>query len=487
MGEVDRERSERSERSAARPSHELTGPERLDRITSWLSDDPALSVACAAAVDPVEIAARLESHGVSSQVAVDAFGYADVFSTAEAVYRQVPFHDVVPPPPSVPAGGGPVDLLRGALYALPALFLPVVVTGFGLRLSWWVLPVGLTVAWGTSQAAATCAWTLLGRKDSRSDALMALGTLLVTGLACLVAAGVAAWALGGSASSVVTVAAIGVYVAASGIMVFQQSELLLALCMAPAAVGSVLAVGHLPVAVGRSAAAWCVVATVGLAAVAANRHVPTRRWRLPGLARSEWVQATKFLAYGTSCGLLLGTLIGFASGVDGSARALSIAVWPLLLTLGLMEWQLRSFRSRATAALSASYDLDDFGRRVGRAFRRSIGLYVGALALLSVVCLIVGRLHHLPEIPLLLASVGMLGIAYFMALLLACSGRLNLVLRCWAATFAVLVVALVVDQQLRGHIAPRDGLLSLIVATGTAIVSFLVMARSVLASPLSYR
>ena len=61
--------------------------ERLDRITSWVSDDPALAAACSAAVDPVEIAARLESHGVSSQVAVDAFGYADVFSTAEAVYR----------------------------------------------------------------------------------------------------------------------------------------------------------------------------------------------------------------------------------------------------------------------------------------------------------------------------------------------------------------------------------------------------------------
>jgi hypothetical protein len=486
MSASDGERAGRSDLTVMRPTQELTGPERLDRITSWLSDDPTLSVACAAAVDPVEIAARLESHGVSSQVAVDTFGYADVFSTAEAVYREMPFHDVVPPAPSVPAGGGPVDLLRGALYALPALFLPVVVTGFGLRLSWWVLPVGLTMAWGTSQAAATCAWTMLGRKDRRSDALMALATLVVTGLACLAAALVACWTLGGNESSAVTVAGIGVYVAASAIMVFQQSELLLALCMVPAVVGSVLALGHLPVDVGSSTAAWCVVATVGLAAVVANRFVPTDRWRRPGLARADWVRAAKFLAYGISCGVLLGTLIGFASAVNGSARALSIAVWPLLLTLGLMEWQLRSFRSRATAALSASFDLVDFGHRVGQAFRRSIGLYVGALAVLSVVCLIAGRQHHLPEVPLLLASVGTLGVAFFMALLLACSGRINLVLRCWAVTFVVLGTALAIDQQIRGHIAPMDGLLSLLVATGTAIVLFLVLARSVLASPLSY-
>ncbi len=464
----------------------LSGAERLDRITSWVSDDPMLSVACAAAVDPVEIAARLESHGVSSQVAVDTFGYDDVFSTAQAVYSVLPFHEVEPPEPEVPVKGGPVDLLRGALYALPALFLPVVVSGFNLQLSWWVLPVGLTVAWGTNQAAATCAWTLAGRKDSRSDALVALSTLLITVVACLTAAVVACWTVGGSESSALTVGVIGAYVAASAIMVFQESELWLALCMLPAAVGALLSLGHLPLAVSSTAAAWCVVATVTLASLAANRYLFAHRWRRPDLARSTWVEAAKFLAYGVSCGLLLSVLIGFASGVNGSARALTIAVWPLLLTLGLMEWQLRTFRSRATRALSSSFDLDDFGRRVGRAFRRSIVLYVGALAVLSVGCVIVGELHHLPEVPLLLASVGALGVAFFMALLLACAGRINLVLRCWAATFVVLGGALIADQQVLGHITPMDGLISLLVATGTAIVLFLVLARTVLASPLSY-
>ena len=83
------------------------------------------------------------------------------------------------------------------------------------------------------------------------------------------------------------------------------------------------------------------VATVVLAAVVANRFALSPRWRRPALVRGDWDQAAKFLVYGTSCGILLATLIGFAGGMDGSARALSIAVWPLLLTLGLMEWQLR--------------------------------------------------------------------------------------------------------------------------------------------------
>jgi hypothetical protein len=86
----------------------------------------------------------------------------------------------------------------------------------------------------------------------------------------------------------------------------------------------------------------------------------------------------------------------------------------------------------------------------------------------------------------LLASIGALGVAFFVALLLACAGRVSLVLRCWGVTFIAFGVALVSEQQLHGHITPVYGLVSLLVATGTAIVLFLVLARSVLASPLSY-
>ncbi len=128
--------------------------------------------------------------------------------------------------------------------------------------------------------------------------------------------------------------AIGVYVAASGAMVFQQSELLLALCMAAGGRRSLLSLGHLPVTVSRTDGGLVVVATVVLATLAANRYVVTVRWHRPSLAPADWAQAAEFLAYGMSCGLLLSALIGFAAAMDGSARALSIAVWPLLLTLG---------------------------------------------------------------------------------------------------------------------------------------------------------
>ncbi len=333
---------------------QLSDAGRSAPIAAWVSADPRLVAECATAVDSLEVAARLETHGMSSRVAVDSFGFPDVFTAAEAVYAAVPFADPDPPPPPSQPMGGPLDLLRGALFALPALFLPVVVAGFAIHPSWWVLPVGLTVAWGTSQAFATYAWALRGRKDRRSDSLLAVASIVISAVLCLGCAVLARWALGGNETSVAVAVAVAAYIAASGMLVFQKAEWLLAACMLPAAVGSFLALEALPVTITHRAAAWCVVATLVLVVVTANRHVFGAGWRRPDLARAETIRAAKYLCYGLGCGLLISVFIDFAGELDGSGDALVIAVGPLLVTLGLMEWQLRSFRSRATTALTTA-------------------------------------------------------------------------------------------------------------------------------------
>ena len=89
-------------------------------LIDWVLGDPQLAATCSAAVDPLEIAARLETHGMSSQVAVDSFGYPDVFAAANVVYASLPFEHVEAPAPASEPMGGPLDLMRGALFALPA-------------------------------------------------------------------------------------------------------------------------------------------------------------------------------------------------------------------------------------------------------------------------------------------------------------------------------------------------------------------------------
>ncbi len=462
------------------------GAGRSGPIAAWVSADPRLVVECSTAVDSLEVAARLETHGMSSRVAVDSFGFPDVFTAAEAVYSSVPFADPDPPaPPSQPMGG-PLDLLRGALFALPALFLPIVVAGFALHPSWWVLPVGLTVAWGTSLASATYAWSLRGRKDGRSDSLLVVASIVVSAVACLGCAVLARWTLGGTETSVGLAVAVAAYIAASGMLVFQRSEWLLAACMVPAAVGSFLTLQALPFTITHRAAGWCVVATLVLVVATANRHLFGGGWRWPDVVRTESIRAAKYLCYGLGCGLLISVFIDFAGEVDGTGDALIIAVGPLLVTLGLMEWQLRSFRSRATAALTTASDLGHFARRVRAAFLWSVGLYVVSLIGLSAVGVVIGDNRHAAFVPLLLASMGAIGVSFFLALLLASSGWIDLVLECWVIAFAVLVAVLSTIYGVRSHITPVSGLVALLAASGTSILILSVLSRRALASPLSY-
>ncbi len=452
----------------------------------WVNADPELAANCSAAVDPLEIAARLETYGMSSRVAVDVFGFPDVFTAAQAVYDSLPFHNSgTHPTPSTPMGG-PTDLLRGALYAIPALLFTVAVTGFTIMPAWWALPVGLSVAWGVSQGAAVIAWSLRGRSDSRSDAIVPIVSMLCTSLLCLAVALVARRFLGGGESSIVVAVCLGVYIAASGMLLFRQKEWLLAACLLPAAIGSVLALGAGRLTISHREASWTVVASACLVVAAANRNFFTRGWHRPALLATDRQRTVKYVFYGLGCGLLTSVFIGFSAATGGAHGALIIAVWPLLLTLGLMEWQLRSFRSRATGALGSTSDLGRFARRVWAALLRSVGFYVAALAALSAIGIVVARAVHAETVPLLLLTVGCLGVTFFLALLFETAGRINLVLACWAATFGVLAIILVVDHYVDGHITPTAGIVALLASTGVAIVSLLAMAHRVLTSPFAY-
>ncbi|MEU0944888.1 hypothetical protein ABZ379_19145 [Streptomyces canus] len=75
---------------------------------------------CARAVDPLEIAAGLEAHGVTDRTAV-RFRHRDVFSLAEEMYARVPRDGETAPRPTVEQPSGPradwalLTLLPGAL------------------------------------------------------------------------------------------------------------------------------------------------------------------------------------------------------------------------------------------------------------------------------------------------------------------------------------------------------------------------------------
>ncbi|WP_313884383.1 hypothetical protein [Streptomyces tropicalis] len=85
---------------------------------------------CERAVDPLEIAAGLEAHGVTDRTAA-RFRHRDVFSLAEEMYARVPRDGAGPEDPG-PAAPPPTDPRRALLALLPGLLCAAAVAGLHL-------------------------------------------------------------------------------------------------------------------------------------------------------------------------------------------------------------------------------------------------------------------------------------------------------------------------------------------------------------------
>jgi hypothetical protein len=286
--------------------------------------DPRLVEYCASAVDQFEVAARLETFGLSARVVRTSFGFSDVFAAAAVVFESIPYMDVRPEKKPGPKMGNAQDLLRGALYAVPAIFVSVVILSFHLSAFWWLLPVGLTVAWGTTQAFTVLSWSLRDRKDHRSDAVLAASSIVFTAVASLVVSLVVRALLGGSATSVELAVALSVYIAASSILIFHAAERLLLLCLAPGFIGSVLSLDT----ISDKDATWWILASGVLVVSFALGPVVSKSWQRPTFSSSTKRQAGKFLLYGLGCGLLTSAVIGFATHSTRSSGSVAFAAQP---------------------------------------------------------------------------------------------------------------------------------------------------------------
>jgi hypothetical protein len=465
--------------SAAQPVRPVADARGL---LDWICSDSKLVDHCASAVDAMEIAARLETFGLSARVVSSKFGYPNIFAAAQVAFDTIPYTDVKPKAQEMPPMGRPFDLLRGALYAIPAVFFSVIILSFGLGKHWWLLPVGLTVSWGTSQAFSVFGWSMRARNDERSDSLLAASSMTITALVCFLAALVAQSVLGGTMTCLMVTVALGVYISASSILIFHEEERLLILCLIPALVGSLLSLGVL----SYRSASWFVVASAGLVVIVALGSVAADRWRRPTFSSDVRRQALKFLTYGVGCGLMTSSVVGFGTAGAKASGAVAIAAGPLLVTLGLMEWQLRSLRSRTAVAMTQTSDLRHFSRQARNALARSITTYVGSLIVISMAAGVVAIVRHVAMAPLLILTVDALGISFFLALIFVSAGLIDRVLHAWLITFVVMGATLLSDFLSTGHVAADIGILSVLLASSAAIVMFTTLARSELTSPFTY-
>ncbi|MFE9396193.1 hypothetical protein [Streptomyces flavidovirens] len=400
----------------------------------------------AAAVHPDEIAAILESDGMTDEHIRLTYGREDSFALAEDLFARVPRAYPEPEPEAPQASGGPwrvglaACLLRGLVFALPGLAYVLAAPflagaaedGRGLPAGTGVLLAGTLTGWAWNQALAHRAYTWLGRGDRRSAARALLtggpaGALLGTAVAVAVAGP-------GEGGAATFATAQALYQGAATALLVLGRERLLLYALTPMTAGAVLTLLHDVPGAGRLAllaASGVAVLTLATREVlrAGGTVVPTRsgnaRLRQPlatsappaleerGLGRSPgsgrggvgkesfWpapgavagpslLRSLPYGIFGLATGVLVlhavlqNALTGGVSGVVAAPGAVA-----LTLSMGPAEWLLYRFRRACDAALRGSATHRSFRRAATVTLAQCLSGYLAVLlALLAATTLL---------------------------------------------------------------------------------------------------
>ncbi|MBV1938922.1 hypothetical protein KUF83_20525 [Streptomyces sp. BV286] len=314
------------------PDHGVA-QDAVDRLAAELADRVG------PAVHPYEVAALLESEGLTGEVIQERYGHPNLFSLASALYHRVPRTFPEPDAPADPWRPDHVRCaLRGALFALPGL--AYLLTG---RL--WhaghdtdVLIVAGLASWAWGQALGHRAYLRMatGLREAGRTLLHGapLGAVAATGAGSLFASG---------GTAVAVAAAQSLYLAAAGVLLVLARERLLLAALTPVIGGAAALVWWEPgtaLRVGLPLLSLAgAVAAAGWALRATSAAAPVPDGVRPALVRS--------LPYG---------LFGLAAGVlvllEGRQHPYAVIV--LTVSMGPAEWLLHKYRGMSVAALRAT-------------------------------------------------------------------------------------------------------------------------------------
>ncbi|MFF8829100.1 hypothetical protein [Streptomyces sp. NPDC015131] len=373
-----------------RPRPSWAAPDPVDELTGRLEE------VIAAAVHPDEIAAVLESDGLTDDHIRLTYGRDSSFELAEDLYARV--ERTFPEPDGPPTGlwhtGLGDCLLRGLVFALPGLAYvlgaPLLAgpTGPpGLPPGTVPLLAGAVTGWVWNQALSHRAYSWLGLGDRRAAALSLLrgapaGALLGALVAFAAAAGPGEW--GGALFA----AGQAVYLAAATVLLVLHRERALLCALAPLVAGTPAAA-----LLGLPGAARVVLLGTSLAlavALAGRALLPATAPPAPGDGASgaggpRFAASLPYGLFGLGTGgLVLYAAIGeVLAGGAGAAAAGPTAV-ALTLSMGPAEWLLYRFRAESLAGLRASTSPGAFRRASAGALALCLSVYLAVLLALAV-------------------------------------------------------------------------------------------------------
>ncbi|MCX5135195.1 hypothetical protein OOK06_24320 [Streptomyces sp. NBC_00340] len=321
------------DRPAPRAPEAGTHQDAVDLLAAELADG------IGPAVHPYEVAALLESEGLTAEVIQERYGHPNLFSLASALYERVPRTFPEPARPANPWRPDHVRCaLRGALFALPGLAYPLTGPLWHAGRDLRVLVVAGLVSWAWGQALGHRAYLRMttGRREAGRTLLKGapLGALTATAAGSLIA---------GSGTAVAVAAAQSVYLAAAGVLLVLGGERLLLAALGPLVGGALalpwwepgdtlrLTLPLLSVLGSVAAAGWVLRAVLATAPA-------------PGGARPALLRSLPYGLFGLSAGILV--------LLEGGQHPYAVIV--LTVSMGPAEWLLYRYRGMSVAALRAT-------------------------------------------------------------------------------------------------------------------------------------
>lgn len=407
-----------------------------------------------AAIDTLQVAALLESQGVTDRSARESYGYDDVFQLAEEVYARLPRTAVPEFRIETHADRWQTwrELSHGLLYALPTVAYPAVLVGLDTRTLVVALVYATAVAWVWGMGVSWVGYRLLSRFGT-GPAGRWLRLSSAAGLVVVAAGGLAVRELlhVGTGLVLLSVSQMGFQLAAGALLFYRLERWLLVTALP----GLGCAIAYLVMGQPRwfagivvGAAVGSVVLGLGTACAASLREAPPAGVAVPTAARGtprygrEIAGALPIVGYAVVCaGILLFTDSRFVL----ARTDLAVGATPLVLGMGALEWRARRFGEGSLRLLTTTYHPAEFGRRVRWLLLRGLGCSLLVLAALAAVPLVL--LHQLGLLSgrgvLMTAAHVLLGGAYFLGFLLIGQRRLPALLVTMAAVGVVDVVATV--------------------------------------------
>ncbi|MGP3919703.1 hypothetical protein [Nonomuraea sp. 10N515B] len=396
------------------------------------------------AVEPLQVAAILESQGLNDKIARERYGHTDVFSLADAAYTHI--KSLGRPPQRADTllkEARPVaQILHGLLYAMLGALLPA---ASGLVGTQWLMP-GLVLTtgmgWVIGSAASHLAYSLIGQGFPRA-AGRALSTGLLMGVvSAMVMAGLIALALDGPVALVILCVMQMAYQMASGILLFYRQEGWLGMIMLPSIVAGLVyivsgdsQVGLLTISLGFI----CILATVGgalLLTTTQGSDADTAEPSLLSLARINVRVLLPSIVYATLSAVFL---------LQAEARYvldrtdIAVAGAGLVLGMGILEYRAHKFEDEARVAMREVRYPSDFTRRGRWLLAKGVLICLAALSALSALPL--ASLYVRGELTATSLAMGaahvILGGAYFVAFLLTNQAKVTRVCVAQAAALAV--------------------------------------------------